>query len=246
MAIDAPISTAASTKTIPLPARILIGALGGAAAVASKLLGFDAQVVSAFLDNGFPGAAADLKVLLILHTPLLILLGAIVTACVDETVKLKLFAIGVSAPAILTPWLAQAPVADLTNRLNQNSASLLFTPAYAQSAEPSSGGVSSGLGYILGTASEPRYRVVVGSYTTPDAAIEAAKRMKAAAPGFELYVGEKRPNNQHYPVIVGSPNAFLPYPDARNLKAKVDAAKNVFVNGSYYSGYDYPVRKEIK
>ena len=102
------------------------------------------------------------------------------------------------------------------------------------------------LGYIFGVAPEPRYRVVVGSYTTIDAAIAAAEKMKSEVPDIDIYVGEKRPGNDNYPVVVGGENGFLPYSDAKALKSQVDAEKDVFVNGSYYSSYDFPVHQEIK
>lgn len=238
-----------TTSTLTLPARITIGALGGFAAAASKLLGFDQSVIAALLDNGFPEEAGAVKVLLLVHAPLLIILGAIVAAVVDETVKLKLFAIGVSAPAVLTPWLANAPVVDLTERLNQNTAGLFISSAYADDDDDPSAGTTattSGLGYIFGVAPEPRYRVVVGSYTSSDAAIAAAEKMKSEAPGIDIYVGEKRPGNDNYPIVVGGAQGFLPYSDAKALKSQIDAERNVFFNGSYYSSYDFPVLHEIK
>lgn len=233
-------------KALTLPSRIIIGALGGFAAVASKLLGFDQKVIAAFLDSGLPEEAGAIKVLLLVHAPILIILGAIVAAVVDETVKLKLFAIGVSAPAVLTPWLANGPVVDLTEKLNQTSAGLFISNAYADDPSAGTTAQTNGLGYIFGVAPEPRYRVVVGSYTTIDAAIAAAEKMKSEVPDIDIYVGEKRPGNDNYPVVVGGENGFLPYSDAKALKSQVDAEKDVFVNGSYYSSYDFPVHQEIK
>src|ERR1700682_797179 len=86
-------------------ARALWGVLGGAVAVFSKYLGQDHYWVRVMIDTReyaqIPGLIFFYVVLLVF----LCFLGGVFAVASDETKKLKLLAIAVSAPALITTWL---------------------------------------------------------------------------------------------------------------------------------------------
>jgi hypothetical protein len=89
--------------------RAAVGALGGLCAVIVKYLSQDNQTLIDFVRaysadaapfSGFVPYIVDYAII----TPILLFLGAVVGWISGESVRLKLFAIGVSAPALITTW----------------------------------------------------------------------------------------------------------------------------------------------
>ncbi|WEZ83341.1 hypothetical protein P6U16_00060 [Rhizobium sp. 32-5/1] len=113
---DVHIARSATSGLLPMWQKGFIGSLGGLAAVVTKLLALDAVVLSTLLSADEFTKAASLKAMIFIQAPLLMFLGAVIACMMDESVRMKVFAIGVSAPALIAPWLAQ-PVAGLpTNK----------------------------------------------------------------------------------------------------------------------------------
>lgn len=90
--------------------KMLIGGLGGLAACMSKILALDAATLAALLRADRVTEAENIRATILIHSPIMIALGMIVASMVDETIPIKLFAIGVSAPALIAPWLSSGPV----------------------------------------------------------------------------------------------------------------------------------------
>lgn len=226
--------------------RILIGALGGAAAAISKVLAIDSKVLAALLNAEEFAKAADLKVTIFIHTPLLIALGAMVAFMTNETVRMKLFAIGVSAPALVAPWLSQpAKFIDLQAAPDRRAAQIdfLFPRAYAGDEAPA-GGVTQldALGYILGLPTNApegttKFWVIVGSHKELDDAKAQVDAIRQKNPQIQPFVGVRKPGNDYYPVIVGGTTAFLPLDKAMALKKLAESSPGVAPDGAYLSDY---------
>jgi hypothetical protein len=85
--------------------RIIIGLLGGFSAVLVKFLGQDFSTIHNNWMNLPPEQLVYYEVGYIILTPILMFLGAVIAwASTDETKRLKLMAIAVAAPAIITTW----------------------------------------------------------------------------------------------------------------------------------------------
>lgn len=85
--------------------RIIIGLLGGLSAVLVKFLGQDFSTIQNNWMNLAPEQLVYYEVGYIILTPILMFLGAVIAwAATDETKRLKLIAIAVAAPAMITTW----------------------------------------------------------------------------------------------------------------------------------------------
>mgnify|MGYP001812274040 FL=1 len=85
--------------------RIIIGLLGGFSAVLVKFLGQDYTTIHSNWMNLTPEQLIFYEVGYIILTPILMFLGAVIAwAATDETKRLKLIAIAVAAPAMITTW----------------------------------------------------------------------------------------------------------------------------------------------
>src|SRR5574341_507180 len=84
--------------------KVAIGALGGLAAVCVKFLGQDYHYVVTQASNLARDRVNDLIIGYSVLTPILVFLGGLLTWASDETKRLKLLAIAVSAPALITTW----------------------------------------------------------------------------------------------------------------------------------------------
>lgn len=85
--------------------RIIIGVLGGLSAVLVKFLGQDFSTIQSNWMNLAPEQLVYYEVGYIILTPILMFLGAVIAwASTDETKRLKLIAIAVAAPAMITTW----------------------------------------------------------------------------------------------------------------------------------------------
>jgi hypothetical protein len=194
--------------------RAVIGCLGGAAAVASKYLGQDHAYYLRMLDQGMQSKIDNIWIGYYIMTPLLVFLGALVAWASYEHHRVKLLAIAVAAPALITTWAGGATAA---TKFTWN----IFSPAYAESSAPSDqkSSVRDAIKLWFGIGrDEQQYRVVVGSFKDPAAAAVKATQINKTDPTLKATVGERRLFNEYYPVVVGG---YAPYPTAKALKDQV-------------------------
>lgn len=196
--------------------RGLVGCLGGLAAVISKYLGQDHAYYLRLLDLGNQQIKIDnLWLGYKIMSPSLVFLGALMAWASYENHRVKLLAIAVAAPALITTWAGGATSAT-------KFAFDFVSPALAADASVEVGekvSVGNGLKLFFGIGKdEERYHVVAGSYKNKtDAALVAEKIIKKD-PTLPVFVGERRPNNEFYPVIVGG---YSSYSDAAKIKDKI-------------------------
>jgi len=220
--------------------RVIIGALGGFAAALSKILALDTQTLAMLLAYQDFVAAQDLRVMVFIHTPILVLLGSLVAYMAEETVRMKIFAIGISAPAIIAPWLASVPpVAQEQEPKRAGLFEVIVPSAYAQSAEiEDRASRLDALKYLFtGKVESPkRFWVIVGSYQDLEEAREQVERINDDDPQLQAFVGQRQEDNPYYPVIVGGEDAYLPLDEARQLQNGVE--RTGLVKESYLSSYE--------
>lgn len=86
-------------------ARLFAGGLGGLFAVITKYLGQDHRIVEDLIKAGTYLPLEDYVLAYAIFTPLLVILGAgVAWAADDEGSRMKLLALGVAAPALITTW----------------------------------------------------------------------------------------------------------------------------------------------
>lgn len=222
--------------------RIIVGSLGGLAASLSKVLAVDTGRLAILFYSADVSAVNDLRVTIFIFTPILVLLGGIVGWVSGEEHRLKLLAIGCSAPALLAPWT--------TGQLDSASgpliASIGITPAYAQiaPASPAPGDFATGLSVLLGLTSveEQRYWVIVGSDPDLEGATAFAEAINQTAPELDAFVGSRMPGNENYAVIVGGTDAYLPFTAAQQLRK--EAIEVPFIRSDAYLSA-FPDRKPV-
>lgn len=216
--------------------RIIIGALGGLSAVLVKFLGQDFANVVAHAANLTPDQLLGYKIGYGLLTPILMFLGAFVAWTSDEERRVKLVALAIAAPAMITTWSGGSK-AEL-----RASVDFFIPSAYAQSLKPGtvSGNpvdpeaptdksaleqIKDGVGIFFGYGKEPtRYWVIVGSYKDRDAAQQFADKINAESDTLGAWVGLKVPPSEYYPVIVGGHSLLG---EARALKDRALATKGI-------------------
>ena len=198
--------------------KISIGALGGLSAVLVKFLGQDYANLVSQAANLTAEQILCYKIGYGILTPILMFLGAFVAWISDETKRLKLAAIAIAAPAMITTWSGGSQPDQFVSVNFFNSA------AYAQSSkseiiankfvkpdeEPTKTTlekIKDGVGVFFGYGKEPkRYWVIVGSYKNRDSAQKFAYKINAEDSTLNAWVGAKIPPNEYYPVIVGGYN----------------------------------------
>jgi hypothetical protein len=139
--------------------RVLVGGLGGLAAILVKYISQDHAAVVQFISThtkaGLPlSAIIDIVGGYFILGPMVIVLGAMIGWVSSETQRLKLFALGVSAPALITT---------LSSGNSVKLALLEPSSAYAQSVQDSS--LAPGLSAFFGGTDKP-YAIYVGSFAT--------------------------------------------------------------------------------
>ena len=224
---------------------ILIGALGGLAAVSVKYLGQDHSFVTQNLQLGQTANLWALLIGYIILTPILMFLGGLLACMSGEVNRMKLLAIGVAAPALITTWAGGAtPDHPPINAGGANSAHLidnfsLVSPAFAQeNINPKNRGnlnATRAIKLFFGIGKQDqRYWTIVGSYRESELeqARESAAAINQADPSFGAFVGKNQPGNPYFPVIVGS---YLPYSKANKLKERALALD--VVTDAYLSAY---------
>ena len=219
--------------------RVAVGGLGGIAATCVKYLSQHHEKVSSLIENDqWPKAYAILFGLAI-FAAVLFFLGGLIGWASKESHSLKLLALGISAPALVTTWASARPdqiaagqadkiAYELHSTVVQTAqASETNIPKFILSTAENSYGLTilDGLNDVLGRdAISPNYWVVVGSFLELENAVEHAKRINSEAPDMKAFVGKRKPGNKFYPVIVGK---FTNREGAEALLAKAQKLKAV-------------------
>lgn len=218
----------------PPTMRFFVGACGGLAAVCVKFLGQDLAFVQQLAESGDPVSQAKLFSLAIAYgilTPMLMFLGGLIGWASEEKSRLKLLAMGVAAPALVTTW-AGGSVSDETGTMVASRGAVLgqllpVTPAQAQEGKLQLAGgpsVGEGVRLFFGVGKgEPRYAVVVGEHGSMADAQRQLKRLEAESPGVAAYV-EPAPSASTYRVLVGD---YPSYDTAERVRGEVDRLPSV-------------------
>jgi hypothetical protein len=225
--------------------KIIIGAIGGLSAVLVKFLGQDYATIVAHAADLTEAQKLSYWIGYGLLTPILMFLGALVAWASEEEKRLKLVALAIAAPALITTW-AGGNKSDV-----RASADMFISSAYGQTLEAVSSpetnaepGVANekspldkirdGVGVFFGYGNEPkRYWVIVGSYPDHDAAQEFADKINRSDSSLHAWVGITSANNKYIPVIVGNYSLLS---EARVLREK--ALKNPHIKDAYLSSGD--------
>jgi hypothetical protein len=222
--------------------KAVMGALGGLSAVLVKFLGQDYANVVAHASNLSADQLISYKVGYGLLTPILMFLGAFVAWLSDEEKRIKVVALAVAAPALITTWSGGYK----TDSYALND--LLVTTSLAQTADSVKKKISpvnpdaitekstwqqiqSGVGAFFGYGKEPqRYWVIVGSFKDKDAAQQFADKINTEDKTLNAWVGLKLPGNDYYPVIVGD---YVFLSEAKVLKRRALSTKSI--KNAYFS-----------
>ncbi len=207
--------------------RTLIGTLGGFAAVCVKFLGQDYYYVVNQAANIPKEKVVSLVFAYLILTPILAFLGGLLAWVSDETNRLKILAIGIAAPALITTWAGG-------NKPDSNSVAtfLNMSTAYAQQAgvdndekKSLTNQITDGVKTFFGFGKEAKhYWVIVGSFKDREKAEEKAREINNEIPDLNAFVGLQIPPNPFYPVIVGGSS---PLSEAKELKIRALKLKSV-------------------
>jgi hypothetical protein len=215
--------------------KVILGALGGLSAVLVKFLGQDYPTLAAHAADLTANQILNYKVGYVILTPILMFLGAFVAWISEEQKRMKLVAIAVAAPAMITTW-SGGTKSELTAYFD------LTKSAYAQPVDGSKGSpkadasdatgeespwqqIKGGVGNFFGYGKEPKkYWVIVGSFNDRADAQRYADRINQEDSTLNAWVGVKVPPNDYYPVIVGG---YSYLSEARALKERAMATKIV-------------------
>ncbi len=215
--------------------KIMIGALGGLSAVMVKFLGQDYQLVVDNAANLTEDQIIGFMVGYGLLTPILMFLGGFVAWSAEEDRRLKLVALAVAAPAMITTW-SGGNVPD-NQAMQLNPMSFFVSSAYAaeeetQTKEKSTlDRIQQGVGIFFGYGKVPKtYWVIVGSYQEREQAQTFADRINADNKTLQAWVGIRTANNNYYPVIVGHAELLS---EAKALRTK--ALESTLIKDAYLS-----------
>jgi hypothetical protein len=217
--------------------RLLCGGAGGLAAVCVK---FISTTLPHIEEAGANSQIADLLLAYYFTTPILIFLGGTVAVLMQETQAIKLFIIGISAPALVTTWgggggggkpaRGQQTPAAIEHKVGINP---LFFIGSAQAQtdsenkEPDRRSVIERLGnglqiYFGYEKIEKRYWVVAGSFKSREDAGKMAddlnKDIEASKAEHRAFVGLVNEKTQYYPVIVGP---HVPFDEAEEIRKAI-------------------------
>ena len=220
--------------------KLMIGALGGLSAVLVKFLGQDyANVVSNVADLT-PDQLLSYQVGYGLLTPILMFLGAFIAWISEETKRMKLVAIAVAAPAMITTWSG-----GYKTNIDVASVNLFMPVAYAEDMAEESGyprmetgkrrntfqTIKDGVGTFFGYNKTPQsYWVIVGAFDEETAAQRLASRLNQRNPSLNAWVGPRASTNASFPVLVGRRSSWS---DAKELRDK--AMETGLVDDAYLS-----------
>jgi len=195
-----------------------IGAAGGFAAVAVKFLGQDFDLVV----ESFPAWSETKKQSLLIGymmlTPILMFLGALIAWASEEIKRLKLLAIAIAAPAMITTWSGgerpvngfavtsfwvSTAVADEID-FEHDTGYKVLKDSELNANLPTSERLKQGIGLFFGYGkTDKQYRVIVGSFKDRGEAEEFVLSINDEDASLAAFVGLRIPPNEHYPVFVG-------------------------------------------
>ena len=222
--------------------RVFIGAIGGLSAVLVKFLGQDYATIIENFSNLTADQILCYKFAYIILTPILMFLGAVVAWVSDERKRIKLFALAIAAPALVTTWSGghkgdavsgaafqwawpSTAYADKTmDQLKKDSPD-------AASEKTTMDMIKGGVGVFFGYGKAPeRYWVIVGSFKKQDDARKFADEINRSDKNLGAWIGLKIPPNDFYPVIVGE---YSYLGEARKIKKR--ALQNPLIKEAYLS-----------
>ena len=206
--------------------RFFIGAIGGLAASASKVMALDTDLLALALERGLVDEASSLKVTIFIFTPILMTIGGIVAWVTDESNRTKLLAIGCAAPAIIAPWTANPQMLSTPTQT-----SFLF-PSFVGAAKANSHNIIEttsesrfikGVKVLFGVESiaDNRYWVIVGSSKNYVSACNQVNQINSKNINAKAFIGSREIGNPYYPIIVGGPTAYYPFKKAALLKKEM-------------------------
>jgi hypothetical protein len=224
--------------------KAFLGALGGLSAVLVKFLGQDYHTVVAQAANLTEDQLLAYKLGYGILTPILMFLGGFVGWISDEQQRMKLVALAIAAPAMITTW---------AGGIKDDKSHVAFldivASAYAEAWEPTmeagkvkipdtvkdastwdrvQRGVRVFFGY--GNREPQRFWVIVGSYKEREAAQQFADKINVTDKTLSAWVGVKVSPNDYYPVIVGT---YSYLSEAKELRRK--ALSSSLIKDAYLS-----------
>lgn len=218
--------------------KTILGALGGLSAVMVKFLGQDYGNVVSHAANLTAEQLMSYKIGYGLLTPILMFLGAFIGWLSDEQKRIKVVALAIAAPAMVTTWSAgdgyTAPVpgpqaALISSAFAQSveGAKEKLPPAHPDTIQEKSvwERIERGVGVFFGRDKQPRnYWVVVGSFTDKRAAVEFCNAVNDENPTLNAWVGGRLPGSAYYPVVLGG---HLSLSKAKELKQRALATNTI-------------------
>ncbi|MCF6337088.1 MAG: SPOR domain-containing protein [Gammaproteobacteria bacterium] len=203
--------------------KVIIGALGGLSAVCVKFLGQDYALL---VEQG-ANLSADqwfaFKVGYFILTPILIFLGAVLAWVSDEPSRIKLLAIAIAAPAMITTWSGGIKTSDTVSVAGFSFISSAHAGEQSENSEDDElkvvdpmkrtamnwwGAGVSGIKMFFGYGKEIKsYYVVAGSFKDKSSALKHAQAINNRGSIYRAHVGSKA-RNGFYPVLLGEAVTF--------------------------------------
>jgi hypothetical protein len=219
--------------------RFLIGGVGGLAPVLM------------FLATGdFVRYFSNIAVIVILgyvvRTIILFFIGGFTVSLYrEEQQRMKIFQLGLGAPAMLAGFLASST--SLVPNTHPNSSTAFITVVHAQTTSNSDGlkrftlpnpsPLDQFLEGLTGASPRKVWFVIAGSFMSLDNAKAYAKRINAGASGYHAEVYAPYLDNPNYAVVIG---ANLTQADAKALRDKAVGAG--LTDQTYYKSFpDLPL-----
>lgn len=222
--------------------RVILGCIAGFVAVLSKFLAQDYVFVVANASNLTAEQILSYKIGYGLLTPILVLMGGFIAWVSEETKRMKVAALAISAPALVTTWAGGTKPSAVAYY------DLFLQSAYAQDARsavtavhqdgPQSAKevstfeqIQKGVGVFFGYGKEPvKYRVVVGSFEDRDEAQRFADKVNKENSRLNAWVAERRPGNKYFPVVVGEYNYLSKANDLKKEALGTKSIKNAYLS----------------
>lgn len=229
--------------------KAMLGALGGLCAVLVKFLGQDYANVVAHAGNLTADQILAYKIGYGVLTPILMFLGGFVAWISEERKRIKIVALAVAAPAMITTWSGgHSAWSDSQRVAAVQPAPGFIQSAYADTPAPAQNGIQpddpdtlsasdlytrlrNGIAIFFGHGNAPStYSVIVGSFQDKTAAEQYADQINQQDASLHAWVGRKIPPNTYYPVVVGGRQLLGP---ARDLRAR--ALKSPVIRQAYFT-----------
>lgn len=221
--------------------KVFIGAMGGLSAVCVKFLGQD---YTTMIEQG-ANLTADqwfaFKVGYGVLTPILIFLGAILAWVSEESSRVKLLAIALAAPAMITTWSGGAKSSNHVASLNfgiisnahadeQREQGFLLSPVDPTHRSNKSLWTATldGVKIFFGYGKDIKhYYVVAGSFKSREDALAHSNAINDRDSDYHAFVGA-RTANDYYPVLLGEADTLS---NTEKVKRKIIGQR--IVNDAY-------------